>query len=118
MFEPAKLVFIDETCIIADMVRRRSLRGGRLAGYAPQDHRKTTTFVAGRRQRGTTAPGVIDGAINGPMFVGYVEHIFSPAIKQATIVIIAICRFIKLASGKRFKRQVRTYFICRPICPT
>ncbi len=77
MLDPAKLVFIDETSTSTDMVRQRgrSPRGERLIGYAPEGHRKTITFVAGLRQSGMTAPGVIDGAMNGPMFLGYVKQI-------------------------------------------
>ena len=90
MFDPAKLVFIDETCTSTDMVRPngRSPRGERLTGYAPEGHRKTITFVAGLRQRGMTAPGVIDGAMNGPMFIGYVEQILAPTLKRGDIVIM------------------------------
>ena len=90
MFDPAKLVFIDETCTSTDMVRQRgrSQRGERLIGYAPEGHRKTITFVAGLRQSGMTAPGVIDGAMNGPMFVGYVEQILVPTLKRGHIVIM------------------------------
>jgi hypothetical protein len=52
MFDPARLVFIDETCTHTKMVRLcgRSPRGERLIGYAPHGHRKTITFVAGLRQ--------------------------------------------------------------------
>jgi transposase len=75
MFDPAHFVFIDETSTSTDIVRRyaRGPRGARVIGYAPGGHRKTMTFIAGLRQRGMTAPGVIDGAMNGSMFVGYVE---------------------------------------------
>ena len=88
MFDPAKLVFIDETCTSTDMVRQygRSPRGERLIGYAPEGHRKTITFIAGLRQNGMTAPGVIDGAMNGPIFVGYVEQILVPTLKRGDIV--------------------------------
>jgi hypothetical protein len=50
MFDPARLVFIDETCTHTKMVRPygRSPRGERLIGYAPHGHWKTITFVAGR----------------------------------------------------------------------
>jgi transposase len=44
------------------------------------------TFIAGLRQRGMTAPAVIDGAMNGPMFVGYVEQILAPTLKRGEIV--------------------------------
>jgi transposase len=90
MLDPARLVFIDETSTSTDMVRPngRSPRGERLIGYAPEGHRKTITFVAGLRQSGMTAPGVIDGAMNGPMFIGYVEQILVPTLKRGDIVVM------------------------------
>jgi hypothetical protein len=71
MFDPARLVFIDETCTHTKMVRLygRSPRGERLIGYAPHGHWKTITFVAGLRLRRITAPFVLEGAMNGPMFL-------------------------------------------------
>src|SRR5262252_10822478 len=49
MFDPARLVFIDETCTTTSMVRLRGrcLRGERLIGYARHGQWKTITFVAG-----------------------------------------------------------------------
>ena len=49
MFDPARLVFIDETCTNTAMVRLRgrARRGERLVDYAPHGHWKTITFVAG-----------------------------------------------------------------------
>jgi transposase len=89
-FHPARLVFIDETSTSTSMVRQyaRGPRGERVIGYAPEGHRKTMTFIAGLRQRGMTAPGVIDGAMNGPMFVGYLEQILAPTLKRGDIVIM------------------------------
>lgn len=71
MFDPARLVFIDETCTNTAMVRLRgrARRGERLVDYAPHGHWKTITFVAGLRNRGMTAPFVLEGAMNGPMFL-------------------------------------------------
>ncbi len=50
MFDPARLVFIDETSTSTNMVRLRGRcrRGERSIGRAPQGHWKTVTFVAGR----------------------------------------------------------------------
>ena len=64
---PARLIFIDETWIATNMIRRygRSPRDERLVGAVPYGHWKTTTFVAGLRCDGLTAPFVIDGPING-----------------------------------------------------
>lgn len=88
MFDPARLVFIDETCTNTKMVRLwgRSLRGERLIGYAPHGHWKTITFVAGLRVRGMTAPFVLDGAMNGPMFLAYVKRCLVPTLKRGDIV--------------------------------
>jgi hypothetical protein len=68
MFDPARLVFIDETCTTTSMVRLRGrcLRGERLIGYARHGQWKTITFVAGLRHRAMVAPFVFEGAINGP----------------------------------------------------
>src|SRR5450756_620567 len=51
MFDPAQLVFIDETSTSTNMVRLRGRcrRGERLIGYVPQGSWKTITFVAGLR---------------------------------------------------------------------
>jgi len=87
MFDPARLVFIDETCTNTKMVRLRGRsRGERLIGYAPQGHWKTITFVAGLRVRGMTAPFVLDGAMNGAMFLAYVKRCLVPTLKRGDIV--------------------------------
>ena len=90
MFDPARLVFIDETCTNTAMVRLRGRapRGQRLVGYAPHGHWKTITFVGGLRQRGMTAPFVLQGAINGPMFLAYVKQCLVPSLKRGEIVLM------------------------------
>jgi transposase len=88
LFDPAKLVFIDETCTNTMMVRLRgrSPRGERLIGYAPHGHWKTITFVAGLRLNGMTAPCVLEGAMNGPMFLAWVKQFLVPTLKRGEIV--------------------------------
>jgi len=90
LFDPARLVFIDETCTNTAMVRLRGRapRGERLVGYAPHGHWKTITFVGGLRQRGMTAPFVLEGAINGPMFLAYVKQCLVPTLKRGEIVLM------------------------------
>jgi transposase len=90
MFDPARLVFIDETCTNTAMVRLRGRapRGERLVGYAPQGHWKTITFVGGLRRRAMTAPFVIEGAMNGPMFLAYVQQCIVPTLKRGEIVLM------------------------------
>ena len=90
MFDPARLVFIDETCTNTAMVRLRGRapRGERLVGYAPHGHWKTITFVGGLRQRGMIAPFVLEGAMNGPMFLAYVKQCLVPSLKRGEIVLM------------------------------
>ena len=54
MFDPARLVFIDETAANTKMVRLygRCPRGERLIDRVPQGHWKTITFVAALRRNG------------------------------------------------------------------
>jgi transposase len=72
------------------MTRRygRAPRGQRLVAAIPHGHWKTSTFVAGLRTTGLTAPLVIDGAMNGDIFRAYVEQVLAPTLKPGDIVIL------------------------------
>ncbi len=96
---PSKLVFIDESSVKTNMTRRygRAKRGHRLVAAVPHGHWKTTTFVGALRCDGLTAPLVIDGAINGELFLAYVEQILVPTLKPGDIVILDNLRVHKMA---------------------
>ena len=103
MFDPARLVFIDETWTNTSMVRLRGRcpRGERLIGYAPHGHWKTITFVAGLRQRAMVAPFVLEGAMNGPMFLAYVKQGLVPTLKRGDIVVMDNLPAHKVAGVER-----------------
>lgn len=90
MFNPARLVFIDETAATTKMVRLRGRcpRGVRLIGHAPHGHWKTITFVAGLRNDGMVAPFMVDGPMDGPTFLSYIEHCLAPTLERRDIVIM------------------------------
>jgi transposase len=88
MFDPARLVFIDETSTAMVRLRGRAPRGERLIDYAPQGHWKTITFVGGLRQHAMTAPFVLEGAMNGPIFLAYVKQCLVPTLKRGDIVLM------------------------------
>ena len=90
MLNPARLVFIDETAASTKMVRLRGRcpRGARLVGHAPHGHWKTITFVAGLRNNGMVAPFVVDGPMNGPTFVSYIEQCLAPILDRRDVVIM------------------------------
>jgi len=88
-FNPARLVFLDETWASTNMARRygRAPRGERCVAAVPYGHWKTTTFIAGLRHDSVTAPMVIDGAINGEVFLAYVRTLLCPTLRAGDIVI-------------------------------
>lgn len=69
-------------------LRGRAPRGERLVEYVPHGHWKTTTFLAALRLSGLTAPLVVDGAINGEIFLAYVRQHLAPALKRDDIVVL------------------------------
>ena len=81
------------------MTRRygRSRRGHRLVAAVPHGHWKTTTFVGALRCNGLTAPMVIDGAINGDLFLAYVDQVLAPTLKPGDVVIMDNLRVHKMA---------------------
>jgi transposase len=76
--------------------RGRSPRGERLVASAPHGHWKTLTLVAALRINGLTAPYVIDGAMDGPSFLAYVEHILVPTLRKGDIVFMDNLRTHKI----------------------
>jgi transposase len=88
--EPGKLVFIDETWTKTNMTRTvgRAECGKRLVAAVPHGHWRTSTFIAGLRQDGLVAPCVFDGAINGALFLDYVEQVLVPTLTADDIVVM------------------------------
>lgn len=83
-----KLIFIDETGTSTNMTRARGRcrRGKRLVAKVPHGHWKMTTFVAGLRQGGITAPFVVDAPMNGEIFLTYLEQCLVPTLSPGEIV--------------------------------
>ncbi len=90
MFDPARLVFIDETAANTKMVRLsgRCPRGERLVGRVPHGHWKTITFVGALRRNAMTAPLVVHGPMTGPTFLSYVEQCLAPTLERNDIVVM------------------------------
>jgi transposase len=62
--------------------------GKRVIDFVPHGHWKTTTFMAALRHDGLTAPLVVDGAINGELFLAYVEQQLVTTLKKGDMVIM------------------------------
>lgn len=72
------------------MARRfgRSPRGERCRASIPHGHWKTTTFTAGLRLNGLTAPLVLDGPMDGECFLAYVEQVLAPSLHPGDVVVM------------------------------
>lgn len=87
---PEKVVFIDETWAKTCMTRTfgRSPIGTRLIEKVPSGRWQTTTFLGALRADGFIAPLTVDGAINGELFLGWVEQHLVPALRPDDIVVM------------------------------
>ena len=90
MFDPARLVFIDETAVSTNMARLwgRAPRGVRVIGRVPLGTWKTITFVAALRRNKMTAPMIVEGAMTGEMFRAYVEQCLVSVLRRGDIVVM------------------------------
>jgi transposase len=88
--KPGRCVFLDETSVNTKMTRHygRAPVGQRLVAKIPHGHWKTLTLVAALRTDGMTAPFVIDGAMDGPAFIAYVEQVLVPTLRKGDTVFI------------------------------
>jgi len=66
----------------------RAKRGQRLIDKTPFGHWKTSTFIGALRHDGVIAPGVFDGAINGDLFLAWVEQVLVPTLRSGDTVVM------------------------------
>jgi hypothetical protein len=87
---PDRLVFVDETGASTKMarLRGRAPRGERCRSGVPHGHWKTTTFTAGLRLTGFTAPMVLDGPMRGEVFRAWAEQFLAPSLTPGDVVIM------------------------------
>jgi transposase len=88
--DPSRLVFVDETWAKTNMTRThgRALRGQRLVARVPHGHWTTMTFIAALRSDRIDAPCVLDGPINGRIFLAWVVQFLIPTLRPGDIVIL------------------------------
>ena len=85
-----RLVFVDETGAATNMTRRygRAPKGCRCVDSAPLGDWQTTTFVAALRRHELTAPMVVDGPMDGELFLAWIEQFLCPTLRPGDIVIL------------------------------
>ena len=95
-------------------LRGRVLRRERCRAGAPHGHWKTTTFTAGLRLAGMTAPFAHNGAMNGKIFQGYVEHILVPTLSPGDIVVLDNLPGHKVPGARKTIERVEAQMVFVP----
>lgn len=85
-----RLVFLDESGANTQMTRRcgRSPIGQRLAGSIPHGHYQTTTMIAAVRLKGPQAPWLFGGAMNGELFLAWVQQGLVGCLQPDDVVVM------------------------------
>lgn len=89
LYQGERYVFVDECGAQTTITPRyvRAPRGQRAYGRAPHNHRHNITLVAALTHGGVGATMVIEGAMNGPAFVAYLEQQLVPRLPRGQIVV-------------------------------
>jgi transposase len=87
--DPDRLVFLDETWVKTNMTPLSGWgpTNQRVVDFVPHGHWITTTFVGALRSTGLFAPLVTDGAMNGELFLAYVEQQLVKGLKAGDVVV-------------------------------
>lgn len=82
-------VFLDETRVTTSMTRRygRAPKGERCVDHAPHGHWHTNTFIAALSSDRVGAPWLLDGPINGEVFLHYIQEVLGPTLQPGDIVV-------------------------------
>ena len=82
-------MFLDETGLNTKMSRQygRCLRGERCKSAVPHGHWHTATLVVALRHDRLCAPCVLDGPMNGPAFLAYIEQFLALELGPGDMVI-------------------------------
>ena len=88
--DPAKLVFLDEAGINTGMTRLygRAPGGERVVEYIPDVRFERTSILSSVRLNGAMVPLVFEGALNGDIFLGYIQKFLVPTLQKDDIVIM------------------------------
>src|SRR5947209_6584426 len=86
--EPQRLVFVDETGVTTAMTPHygRAPKGERVESSAPASW-ESVTVIAALAPDGVRAPLALEGAVNAPTFLAYVERVLVPALHRGDVVI-------------------------------
>jgi transposase len=85
-----QLIFLDESGVNLAMTRRyaRSPRGTRAHASAPINYGENVSVVGAVGLRGIVTAMAIDGAMDGEIFVAFVEQFLAPTLRPGDVVVM------------------------------
>ena len=86
----------------------------RLIEHVPHGHWMTTTFLCALRSTGLVAPLVVDGAINGELFLAWVRQQLVPTLRPRDIVVMDNLPAHKVAGVAEAIRAVQAEVLYLP----
>lgn len=88
--DPGRLICLDESSAKTNMKRLYgwAAKADRLVDAVPAGHWPTTTMLSALRSKEVATAMVIEGPVDGPVFLGFVEHFLVPALRPGDIVVM------------------------------
>lgn len=98
--EVKRLIFVDETGINLAMTRlyARAPEGERAEGHKPFNPGERLTVIGTLGISGVTAAMILEGAIDGDTFTGFLRQVVVPILRQGDIVVMDNLRAHKVES--------------------
>ena len=89
-FDPARLIFLDESGAKTNLtrLRGRAPRGKRAHASGPHCHWHITTMICSMRLDGSTVRMTIEGATDTEVFRAYVRRVLCPTLRKGDVVIM------------------------------
>ena len=89
-FDPAKLIFLDESGAKTNLTRLwgRAPKGERVHACTPHGRWQTTTMMSSIRLDGTTACMALEGTTDTESFRAYVEVVLVPTLRPGDLVVL------------------------------
>lgn len=112
----ASLVFLDESGVNTNLTRRygRAKGKARVKDSAPLNTPKATTIVSSVRLDGTTVRKFLSGAMNGSMFLDYIQNELVPSLHVGDLVIMDNLRCHKIKGIKEAIQQTGAQLLYLP----
>jgi transposase len=114
--DAASLVFLDESGVNTNLTRRygRSKGKDRVMDSAPLNTPKTTTILSSVRADGTTIRKFFSGALNGGIFLRYIQEDLTPSLHPGDFVIMDNLRCHKVDGVKEAIESAGAFVLYLP----